>query len=352
MHKKLILLPVIALLAGCGVSNSDGVMERSANKGGFLGMAKVDDVKIDGASALEGVQDVVIGSFKVGFVESAKQTNQAKGTFMKSSFGGKARGNVTLEGISEQTKQEITNAAYADFMSKLKAQGYNVVERSTLTSSGEYSAMATKQFPYVADSSGFLSEYGKTVFYQPSALGSTGIAFMGDFPQNASGTSAASFIPGITGIAGAMSAQGDMKVASFAEKNSVGVVSATYVLDFAAAGGHSGVSSASLVVGQNLAVTQASVKIMTSGSSTFKNGLANIYLGQPIQSGQEFGEVINDTSGANIAAQEAANVATLLMGQGTNRARNYIIRAEPSKYKAQSLDVLTSANSALLAKAN
>lgn len=351
MYKKLMLLPVIALLAGCGVSSSNGVMTRNDNTSGLFGLSKTDDVKVDGASALEGVQNVVIGSFKVGFVESAKQTNKAKGTFMKSAMGGKARGNVTLEGISPQTMQSITDAAYADFVKKLQAQGYNVVDRSTLTSSSEYSSMSTKQFPYLADSSGFLSEYGKTVFYQPSALGSTGVAFSGDFPQSSSGSSVAAFIPGVTGIAGAMNAQGDMKVASYAEKNGVGVVSATYVLDFAAAGGHSGISSASINIGQNLAVTQASVKVMSSGSSTFKNGLANIYLGQPIQSGQVFGEVINDTSGADIAVQEAANVASLLMGQGTNRSRNYIIKAEPEKYKAQSLDVLTKANTALLSKA-
>ena len=350
MYKKLILLPVIALLAGCGVSSSDGVITRGDNTGGILGMSKTADVVVDGASALENVQDVVIGSFKIGFVESAKQTNKAKGTFMKRGFGGKARGNVTLEGISEQTKQNITNAAYADFMTKLKAQGYNVVNRSTLTSSDDYSSMTTKQFPYLADNSGFLSAYGKTVFYQPSALGPEGVTFSGDFPESTSGSSAASFIPGMTGVAGAMGARGDMKVARFAEENGVAVVSATYVLDFAAAGGHSGISSASIKVGQNLAVTQASVKILSSGSSTFKNGLANIYLGQPVQSGQEFGEVTNDTSGADIAVQEAANAASLLMGQGTNRSRNYIIKANPGKYKAQSLEVLTKANTTLVSK--
>ncbi|NCT41837.1 MAG: hypothetical protein GW778_09285 [Alphaproteobacteria bacterium] len=351
MYKKIYLLPLVAVLAACGVTSSDGVMSRGENKSGFLNMSKSDDVKVDGIAALEGLQNVVIGSFKVGFVESAKQTNKAKGTFMKGGFGGKAKGNVTIEGISEKTKKNITDAAYADFMKKLKDQGYNVLSRSALTSSAEYASMSTKTFPYVADNSGFLSAYGKTVFYQPSALGSTGVAFAGDFPQSSSGSSAAAFIPGITGISGAMAVNSDMKVANYAEENQVGVISATYVLDFAAAGGHAGISSASVVIGQNLAVTQASVKVVTSGSSTFKNGLANIYLGQPIESGKEFGEVINDTSGADIAVQEAANVASLLLGQGTNRSRNYIIKAEPAKYKAQSLDVLTRTNTALLSMA-
>lgn len=346
MYKKIILFPVLAIIAGCGVSSSEGVVSRSENKGGLLGLSKQDEVKVDGAAALEDVQSVVIGSFKVGFVESAKQTNKAKGSFMKSAMGGKARGNVTLEGISEKTKQDITNAAYADFVSKLQAQGYKVADRSTLTSASEYSSMANVEFPYLADSSGFLSNYGKTVFYQPSALGAKGVAFAGDFPQGSSGA----FIPGVTGISGAMSAHGDMKVASFAEKNNVAVLSATYVLDFAAAGGHAGVSSASIVIGQNLAVTQASVKVMSGGSSSFKSGLAHVYLGQPVQSEKEFGEVVDDTSGADVALQEAVNVASVFMGQGTNRSRNYIVKADPAKYKTQSLDVLTKTNSALVSK--
>lgn len=347
MYKKLILLPAILAVVGCGVSSDGGVVSRSENTGGVFGMSKLDDVTVDGASGLKDVQKVVVGSFKVGFVESAKQTNQAKGSFMKSSFGGKARGNVTLEGVSKQTMQDITNAAYADFMTKLKAQGYQVVDRSALTSSSEYSSMTQKEFPYLADSSGFLSEYGKTVFYQPSALGTTGIAFSGDFPESSSGVS---FVPIVGGISNVMSMQGDMKAASYAEKNGTAVISATYVLDFAAAGGHSGISSASVKVGQNLAVTQGSVKVLSGGSSTFKNGLATISLGQPIQSGQVFGEVIDDTTGADIALQEASNVASLLLGQGTNRSRDYIIKAEPAKYKAQSLDVLTKTNTALLSK--
>ena len=105
MYKKIYLLPLVAVLAACGVTSSDGVMSRGENKSGFLNMSKSDDVKVDGIAALEGLQNVVIGSFKVGFVESAKQTNKAKGTFMKGGFGGKAKGNVTIEGISEKTKK-------------------------------------------------------------------------------------------------------------------------------------------------------------------------------------------------------------------------------------------------------
>ncbi len=348
MNKYLLILPLVGVLSACGVSSSSGVMSHSENKGGILGMSTVDDVTVDGAGAIEGVQNIVIGSFKVGFVESAKQTNQAKGTFMKSAFGGKARGNMTLEGVSEKTKQDITNMAYNDFINDMKSKGYNIVDRSTLTSVDSYSSMPTKTFPMLADNSGFLSSYGKTMFYQPTALGTTGVTFNGDLPENTSG--GASMIPSLTGISGAMSAHGDIKIANYAEKNGVAVVSVTYLVDFAAVGGHSGISSASIKVGQNLAVTQGSLKFISGGSSTFKKGTANIALGQPIESGQEFGTVVDDTSGANVAIQEATNVGSLLLGQGTNRSRNYIIKADNSKYKSQSVDILKKANDALISK--
>lgn len=356
MHKHYIWLLATIVLSissesiAFGISSTDGVLSREENSSGLFGLAKDADIKVDGASALKDVQNIVIASFKVGFVESAKQTNQAKGTFMKKGFGGKAQGNVTLQGVSAETMQSITNAAYNDFVTKLKAQGFNIVDRSTLTASSEYASMSVSTFPYEADSSGLLSEYGKTVFYQPNELGSTGVTFAGDLPVATSGTSLAKFVPGLTGIKGALGAQGDIKVANYAEKNGVALLSATYVVDFAAAGGHEGISSASIEIGQNMSVTQASLKVISSGSSTFKNGLAHIYIGQPVQSDQEFGEVINDTSDMDVVLQEAANVASLVVGQGTNRSRNYIIKADPIKYETLSVDVLTKSNSALVSK--
>lgn len=330
---------MVLVLGACGVSSTDGVMARSANKGGLFGLSKNDAVMVDGASSLAEVKNVVIGSFKVGFSDSSKEQNKASGSFLGgSSMGGKATGYVKLEGVSAQDKQAITEAAYADFVQKLKSNGYNVIERSTLTSSEQFQNAGKTAFPYVSDQSGFLSSYGQTYYYQPASFGNEGFMLNNDIPGETSGLSAAF-------------SSADTKMIDFAAKNNVAVISATYLIDFAATGGHSGVSTASLKVGQNLAVTDATVKFIKGPSSSFSNGAPSVKLGQPVESGKEFGTLINDTSGGNIALQEAGNIASVLMGQGTNRSRDYVIQADPARFKEQSVDVLTRSNTSLLATA-
>jgi hypothetical protein len=331
-----LLLPLVFLLSACGVSSSDGVVARGANTSGFMGLSENDAVQIDGASSMTGIRNVVIGSFKVGFIDSSQQHKKAKSGILSSGIGGNATGNVKLEGISPQVKKDVTEAAYNDFVSKLTANGFNVVSRSTLTSSTQYQNASKTDFPYVDDTSAILSSYGQTVYYLPSSLGSQGIMLMND-------------VPGSNGFAGLGSA--DSKMADFASKNNIAVVSATYLIDFAAAGGHESVMSASVKVGQNLAVTQGTVKFVRGGTSSFTNGTPTVSLGQPVESGKEFGTVIDDSSTAGIAVQEAANVVGVLLGGGTNRYRDYIIQADPVRYKAQTVEVLSRANTTMLSKA-
>ena len=334
--KIFLLIPLMILMTACGVTSSDGVVSRGPNTSGFMGLKTNDAVQIEGASSMAGMQNVVIGSFKVGFADSSKQKKKAKGGVLGSGMGGNATGNVKLEGISQQVKIDVAEAAYNDFLSKLSANGFNVVNRSTLTSSAQYQNASKTDFPYVDDNSGILSAYGQTVYFQPPSLGAQGIMLMND-------------VPGSNGFAGLGSA--DSKMADFASKNNIAVISATYLIDFAAAGGHESATSASVKVGQNLAVTQGTVKFVKSGTSSFTNGTPTVSLGQPVESGKEFGTVIDDSSTAGIAVQEAANVVGVLLGGGTNRSRDYIIQADPVRYQAQTIEVLSRANSFMLSKA-
>jgi hypothetical protein len=129
------------------------------------------------------------------------------------------------------------------------------------------------------------------------------------------------------------------------------VASVTYLIDFAAAGGHAGIGSASIKVGQSLAVTEGRLSMTKDYSSTFSNGAPSVAIGQPIESGQTYGTIIDDTSDANKVAQEAANVFSAMLGGGTSRSRTYTIQADPDKYKAQSIDLLKQANTTLIEQA-
>lgn len=332
---KLLLLPLMLAISACGINSVDGVASRGENKSGAFALSKTADVKVEGT--LEDVQNVVIGSFKVGFAESSKETSKARGSLLGGAVsGGNSTGKVKLEGVSEQLKQEITNAAYADFMSKLKAKGYNIVDRSTLTASSQYQAASKKSFPYLLDESGMLSSYGQTKYYQPSAFGSEGIVLMVDMPSASKGFAAI----------GAP----DMKMADFAQSKGTAVVSATYLVDFAVAEGRAGISTSSMKVGQNLAITEGAIRFVKGGTSTFNNGTPALVLGQPIESGQEFGTITDATSGGAKVAEEAANVFSMVLGGGTNRSRSFNIVADPAKYKSQTLGILAKTNTALLAE--
>lgn len=336
---KFLFVPLVLTLAACGVSSTDGVMKRSANKGGLFGISKNDAVMVDGASSLSEVKNVVVSSFKVGFSDSSKQSNKATGSFLGgSSLGGKATGYIKLEGVNPQDKQAITETAYADFVTKLKSNGYNVIERLTLASSEQYQSAGKTTFPYTSDQSGFLSSYGQTHYYQPASFGGEGIILNNDIPGEKGGLSAAF-------------SSADRNMIDYAEKNNTAVISATYLIDFAATGGHSGVSTASLEVGQNLAVTDATIKFIKGPTSSFSNGAPSVKLGQPVESGKEFGTLVNDTSSGNIALQEAGNIASVLLGQGTNRSRDYVIQADPARFKEQAIEVLARSNASLVSSA-
>ncbi len=334
---KILTLSAVFILAACGVSSSDGVVSRGKNSSGFMGMTTNSDVEVDGEKAFKGIKDVVVGSFKVGFAESSIAKNQAKGSFLTGNGGlGKATGKVKLTGVSDSLKAQITDAAYSDFVAKLKANGYNVVDRSKFTSSEQYGKAKQYDFPYMDDKSSLLSEYGKTKFYQPTSFGKQGIMFMNDI-QDVSG--------------GFAFGNGEQQAQDFASKNNIQVISATYFVDFTAAGGHAGVSSASVSVGQNLAVTTGKVRFAKEGTSTFTVGTPTVTLGQPIESGKVYGKVVDKTSTTDKVVQESLNVLTAVLSGGTNRSKNFEIEANPSKYKAQSVDILKDANKALISKA-
>jgi hypothetical protein len=208
---------------------------------------------------------------------------------------------------------------------------------SELTSHEKYQGAKKYEFPYTNDESGFLSEYGQTKFYQPAAYGKEGIMLMND-------------IQGVTG--GFAFANGGMAAAEYAKATGNGVVSATYVVDFATADGHGGKwsSSASVKVGQSLAVTTGSFKIVKDQTSTFNAGTGNAFLGQPIQSDKIFGEVENTTSTAMNVTQEALNVVSVLGGMGTNRSKNFEMKADPAKYKSNAIELLKDTNKELISK--
>ena len=264
--KKIILTLIVAgVLSACSVTSEKGVMQTETRKSGFMGLSVNDTVEVTTPAAFAEKQQVVIGGFKVGFNDSKRLQNKAKGTFLSSASGGKSTGLVKLEGVSTEAMQAITDKAYSDFVNQLKLQGYTVVDRGNFTGHTSYQKTKEYDFPYKDDNSGLLSSYGTMVYYSPREIGPKQPIFLGE-------------IEGVTGgfgFANPMNA-----VAAYGEETGIPVLNVTYLVDFAGAGGHESVWSSSLAVGQLLSVDRGVVGIGSGQGGTFSKKIGNMRLGQ------------------------------------------------------------------------
>lgn len=329
-------------LTGCGAATAtQGVMKAEKTKGGFMGLATNADLKVTGDAAFKGAREVVVGGFTVGFSTVQHSSRKAGGGLVGNGFGGKSSVFVTLEGLDEATMQAITDKAYADFTSKLKASGYTVLDRSVLLESKEFSGVKTYNSPEVS-TVGLFSTTGKTTFMAPSAFGGKMYSFAD--------------VPGYVGGLGFGSpAMGAAKLLE-SRKDGLRVLSVVYLLNFANADGHGGrwSMSSSVQVGQGLTVVPELSKMsMIKGySSSFNAGTGVVGVGQPIQSDKEFVKVEDNTGAGFKASQVALNVVGVIGGVGTNQTSKYNFVTTPAKYSAAANDVLGQANSAVIGKAS
>ncbi len=316
-----VILSTVAV-ASCAVSAVQGVKAPTTQKGGLFGLVKQDSIKVDNDDAFKGADKVVIGSFKVGFFTEKDASSKAG-----RGFGGRASADVALNGVSDSLRQEITNAAYSDFVSQLKAKGIKIVDRKELTSDKDFAGSKTYDFPY---------DDGDIKYFSPAAIGNKSYFFMGE---------SADFTGGF--------AFGNPTVAAvnYVKNSGVKVISALYVIDFVNTEGSGGswASGATMEVGQGVSVTNGSKLVIVGGEgSSFSNPNGSIYLGQSIYSTKEFGTVKNTNSEAYVGAETALNIATTLMGAGSNQSRSFEITADAGKYKAAAMEAVKDTNLAVI----
>ena len=342
MKTKLIntltVLTLTSALTACMAGNTaiSGGTKPGEVKTGIFGMNTAADVKADGEKAFAGVKDVVIASFVVGFTDSANANNKASGGFMDSGFGGKSTALVKLEGVNNATRQAVADAAYADFVSKLKAKGYNVVSRDKLLNYKEFEGVKQYDMPYKNDTSGFMSSYGGATYFAPSAFGKKTFVYAGD----------------IEGVSGGF-AFGNPGIASgqFAQSTGTKVLHVAYLVDFANAGGHAGITSSSINVGQGISVRPgAKIGIIGDQGGTFSTGIGTVSTGQAVYSTKEFGTVTGESSDGYKAVETVTNVIGILGGVGSNTTREYSVKADAGKYKAISTEVAKQTNTKLTDK--
>lgn len=330
---KYIAISAIAFtVAACSVTSTGGVKAPGQASGGFLGMGTADAIKTETDQAFKGVNQVIIASFKVGFTQDKKDRKKAG-----RGMGGNATANLTLKGVDVATEQQVTDAAYADFVSKLKAAGYTVADRNMLLNSPEFKDIGSDdKSPHKEEASIFGASSSMT-YVNPTELGDK-IYWTGESGHT-----------GGFGFGNVM-----LAASNFADKNKIPVIFVSYVIDFANSDGSGGsfASTASVEVGQGISVPAGagSLKLFGGTGGSFQTVNGSITLGQPVYSTEPFAEVVQTTTEAEVAAQYALNAVTLLMGGGSNQSRAFDVNADAQKYKNVAINVLDDANGKIIGK--
>lgn len=324
-----IFVAVALLLAvtACSVqSTSGGTAPQSST--GFMGMKKDDfDVSVDKAFA--GRKEVVIGSFKINFIDDKKASAKAG-----MGYGGRSTAALKLNGVDAKLMQKITDAAYADFISKLKANGYTLANRADLLAHPDFKKVNTEKSPFREEAS-FFGRQVTTTYFAPTELGSI-------------------YWAGEEGHIGGFGFSNPMMGASvYADKTKIPVLFVSYTVDFANSDGDGGrfASTSSMSVGQGVSIAPGGgINLFGGQGGSFSTNSGHIKLGQPVYSTDTFGEVVNTTSDTYKATETALNVVSAVLGGGTNITRKFEINADPAKYQAVTGKVLAETNAKLVGK--
>ena len=328
IFKTLSAAIALVSISACGVNATQGVVKPPSQTSGPFGMITHGEIKTEGDKAFSGVNKVVIGGFKVGFI-TAKEEQEKAG----SGIGGRSSAALEMQGLTPEVMQSITDKAYSDLLSKLKAQGYEVVDRAELTGSAEFSKANHESSPLTEESS-FFGSNNDVTYVAPKEIGKL-YFFMGD-----------------SGPSGGFGFDNPTTAAStFADKTKLPVLSVVYTLDFASKNGSGGsfASTSALEVGQALSAIPGSGITLYGGSAgTFSTADGSLKLGQAITSPDTFGEIEMTTSDTMKVLETASNVAGVLLGAGSNQSRDFVLKADPAKYSSGASGVLSKANDDLL----
>ena len=107
---------------------------------------EAEAVKVQSKGAFKGASRIAIAAFNVGFIfESTDQTKKTGG--MLGAFGGTTKAKSTLVGVTPAMMQQITDAAYADFVAQMSAKGITVMAPAALFGDPNFARVKTRPGP-------------------------------------------------------------------------------------------------------------------------------------------------------------------------------------------------------------
>jgi hypothetical protein len=321
-------------LVGCtGVSVSEN-SKPATQKGAFFSTRS--DIETTGDAGFKNETRVVVPAFRVGFVQAKGSKASASGG-LGSSGTASTSANTTLHGVDDAVYQAITDAAYADFIADLKANGYEVLDKNTYEGLPVYQSMAASPSPQKVDSSAF----GEVLFYAPKGMKVT-------------------FIPGEEGgFSGFKGFDSNSTIKAFPQigkELKASVIAASYIVDYVNTESSGGffASRASVEIGQGLSLRPGSgvtfYGLEASGCVGYcPHVVSTVKLGQAVYSQEKFGELKDMQTDGEKAAQSALRVVTALTTGSAYGWATYEMHANPADYKRITTKLMDDSNGQIAA---
>lgn len=295
--------------------------------------ARAQQMRVDNAAAMNGVTEVVIGSFIIAFLTDRTDRARAGGGLLGSGFGGRSTARSALEGVTAVEFQRATDAAHDDFLRQLAGAGYQIADRTAVVEAFTRANAQPLENGLERDVILARDSRAKAQVFAPTAIGGVWL------PREALGHVSA---PGFSGNRSAIGIS--MGGTNHARASRQAVINVFYVVDFANAETYGGWFRNSSAVS-----VQAGLAIVPELSKVFvyvPNGrVATAGLREPIAVGGDFGTFGGATTNGQRVAEIATNVIGVLGGIGTNSTRRYVMQADAPRWEA-GVGELTAAASA------
>ena len=294
-------------------------------------------VEVKSKGAFKGASRIAIAAFNVGFIfESTDQTKKTGG--MLGAFGGTTKAKSQLVGVTPAMMQQITDAAYADFVAQMAATGIGVIPPAEVFADPNFAKVKTRPGPTEIGIQLEKGSKGKAAFYKPTALPAQ-VLLGTDFAGSGLGSIGLNMSAGQNGYL----------LGTYAKATNVPVVDVTYLIDFSQQQRPGAFSFSGIKVNANLGIVPTYSKLTVIGVTGQQDMLT---LGQPVSVDGDFIEVTGASSGADKTLQSAANIGAAAMGLGVGgmfgKTRKFTFTAKPGNYEAGATKAASLANARLI----
>lgn len=309
--RYILFISALLVLSACApVKQADNVAP-ATQKGGFLGLSKVKDVKVQGAKAVKGENRAIVPYFKVAYYTE----NNPGGL---SSNGGRVIIKSKLLGVSDETLQRITDQAYKNFVQQMEEKGIEVLSASSMKNSATYQKFDGKTF------------YKDKALFGPDAVYVTPTGMKASDSKITRG----------------------LEISNLMKEMNASLMDVTLYVTYL----NQRVDSTMRVV-TGISIGQTTSVMPGSGMQFYgleaskcvgycTNGVAHVSLGQPVYSTEKVGELRETTTKGDKAADLAVTALTWLTPNKNaefNNTNRYELHAEADKYEKVVTGVLKEA---------